>query len=326
MASKLKVDQLTTTSESGTLEIVGDVAIDASSSTSALTLPTGTTAQRPASPAAGMIRYNTESGYLEFYDGTDWFEVGAAKAPAGTSADPFLFPNQLLLDTSITADEGTAYFKTGSATTRNLRWIRMTHGGTPRVWVIVCVRNKNASDLFTNSGVSEGSSDSSNHFKLADSEVEYLTNQTNNAERYGLAYFPAISNTSAVSMTKSLFNNADANIWRHVDWGSTSGGIPIGYSTTNASSLTPSMRASATTDFSGALPTSFNGQSDSNSYCSGTQILSNWDDTGEDLWSARFNSAGGCAYCGENSGTYSDPNGVGGGGNYAGWVHVLMVS
>ena len=64
MASKLKVDQLTTTSESGTLEIVGDVAIDASSSTSALTLPSGTTAQRPAAPQAGMIRYNTESGKI----------------------------------------------------------------------------------------------------------------------------------------------------------------------------------------------------------------------------------------------------------------------
>lgn len=87
MASKLKVDQLTTTSESGTLEIVGDVAIDASSSTSALTLPTGTTIQRPASPQAGMIRYNIESGFLELYDGEDWIDVaGGAGDPDDTGA------------------------------------------------------------------------------------------------------------------------------------------------------------------------------------------------------------------------------------------------
>ena len=41
-------------------------------------LPSGTTAQRPASPVAGMIRYNTSLGWTEWYDGTysTWVPTG----------------------------------------------------------------------------------------------------------------------------------------------------------------------------------------------------------------------------------------------------------
>ena len=37
--------------------------------------PSGTTAQRPVSPTAGMLRFNTTTNYLEFYDGTSWANV-----------------------------------------------------------------------------------------------------------------------------------------------------------------------------------------------------------------------------------------------------------
>lgn len=41
-------------------------------------LSSGTTAQRPGSPVAGMIRYNTSLGHTEWYDGTYnlWFPTG----------------------------------------------------------------------------------------------------------------------------------------------------------------------------------------------------------------------------------------------------------
>ena len=35
-------------------------------------LPTGTTAQRPASPAVGYLRFNTTIGAPEFWSGTAW--------------------------------------------------------------------------------------------------------------------------------------------------------------------------------------------------------------------------------------------------------------
>ena len=41
-------------------------------STDATVFPKGTTAQRPVSPDAGYIRYNTTDDVLETYDGTEW--------------------------------------------------------------------------------------------------------------------------------------------------------------------------------------------------------------------------------------------------------------
>ena len=42
------------------------------SATGGLFLPVGTTAQRPASPATGQMRFNTTTGSVETYNGTSW--------------------------------------------------------------------------------------------------------------------------------------------------------------------------------------------------------------------------------------------------------------
>ena len=44
----------------------------ADSPTGGLYLPVGTTAQRPASPATGQMRFNTTTGSVETYNGTSW--------------------------------------------------------------------------------------------------------------------------------------------------------------------------------------------------------------------------------------------------------------
>jgi len=49
----------------GRLHVNGDVTI---TSTGALTIPRGTTAQRPTNPLAGMMRYNNDEGYIETYE------------------------------------------------------------------------------------------------------------------------------------------------------------------------------------------------------------------------------------------------------------------
>jgi hypothetical protein len=43
--------------------------------TSSLNLPKGTTAQRPSSPVAGMVRENTDDNVIEYYNGTVWKQV-----------------------------------------------------------------------------------------------------------------------------------------------------------------------------------------------------------------------------------------------------------
>lgn len=42
------------------------------SATGAAYIASGTTAQRPANPVYGMIRYNSTLGYPEWYNGTSW--------------------------------------------------------------------------------------------------------------------------------------------------------------------------------------------------------------------------------------------------------------
>jgi hypothetical protein len=51
------------------------VSDQANTSTGYFGLPKGTTAQRPASPATGMIRYNTTIPQYEVYDGTQWDSI-----------------------------------------------------------------------------------------------------------------------------------------------------------------------------------------------------------------------------------------------------------
>jgi hypothetical protein len=42
-----------------------------------MTLPSGNTAQRPAAPETGMIRFNTETANVEGYMGTEWVNIAA---------------------------------------------------------------------------------------------------------------------------------------------------------------------------------------------------------------------------------------------------------
>ena len=78
-----------TTSPSVTLDV---------NSTDAIAFPTGTTAQRPSSPAAGMLRYNTTDGQFEGYT-TEW---GAIAGSGGGASN--------ITRTSFSGDDSTTQF------------------------------------------------------------------------------------------------------------------------------------------------------------------------------------------------------------------------
>jgi hypothetical protein len=59
--------------------------LDLSQTTSALILPTGSTAQQPSVPQLGMIRFNTTIYNLEYYNGTTWFSIGNVIATGGNT-------------------------------------------------------------------------------------------------------------------------------------------------------------------------------------------------------------------------------------------------
>ncbi len=81
----------------------GDVAI---SSTSSLQIPVGTTAQRPGSPSAGDLRFNSTTTSAEIYNGTSFVAVGGGATGAG--GDACFYENDLTVTTSysITANSG----------------------------------------------------------------------------------------------------------------------------------------------------------------------------------------------------------------------------
>ena len=70
--SKLNINRLTNENEDGAPKITG---ITSFSSSAFLETPKGTTAQRPENVSPGMIRFNTDSAHLEYYNGVEWTEV-----------------------------------------------------------------------------------------------------------------------------------------------------------------------------------------------------------------------------------------------------------
>ena len=74
--SKLNINRLTNENEDGAPRVSG---ISTFSSTAFLVPPRGSTAQRPSDNVrGGMMRFNTDSGHLEYYDGSQWTDVVVA--------------------------------------------------------------------------------------------------------------------------------------------------------------------------------------------------------------------------------------------------------
>jgi hypothetical protein len=86
--------------------------------TSAIRVPNGTTAERPT-PAAGMIRYNTTTGFAEVYDGNIWAEFGAPP-PSISTVTPSTY----------NGESGTTFTINGANFTADATVFFITSGGT----------------------------------------------------------------------------------------------------------------------------------------------------------------------------------------------------
>lgn len=73
---------------SATPTLTGNPVIN---STGSLTLPSGTTGQRPT-PATGMLRFNSTTAQFEGYNGTAWASVGGAAISNDTTTATFVYP------------------------------------------------------------------------------------------------------------------------------------------------------------------------------------------------------------------------------------------
>ena len=101
--SILKVGELrgsTATNREITMETSNNLIITGTLSQNRLgrfTVPVGTTAERPSSPLAGHIRYNTTLSYVEVYDGSSWIRISSGVlGTVGTQGTPATSSAQLL--------------------------------------------------------------------------------------------------------------------------------------------------------------------------------------------------------------------------------------
>jgi hypothetical protein len=99
-----------------------------------LDLPVGTTAQRPGSPSAGMIRYNSDNSKFEGYDtayGPGWGPIGTA---AGGGADRVFLENGKTVTTNYTITTNYNAVTAGPVTVNSGVTVTIPSGST---WSIV---------------------------------------------------------------------------------------------------------------------------------------------------------------------------------------------
>jgi len=83
------------------------------SGTGSIAVPNGTTGQRPGSPAAGMIRYNSTSGTFEGYT-SSWGSIGGGATGGG--GDQVFIENELTVTTDYTLSTNKNALSTGPIT------------------------------------------------------------------------------------------------------------------------------------------------------------------------------------------------------------------
>ena len=79
---------LSSLSVSGNMDVTGTFTVSDNilmTGTGAIDVASGTTAQRPGSPSAGMFRFNSQTTEFEGYDGSAWGEIGGSAVVTGTA-------------------------------------------------------------------------------------------------------------------------------------------------------------------------------------------------------------------------------------------------
>jgi hypothetical protein len=121
---------------------------DASGMTGAAILPSGTLLQRPATPVAGMQRFNTDSGYEEVYTGATlgWQNLAYAVAPTtlvdvtiptgATTLSPSYYCKNFTVTSGATltvGSQGVIIYASGDVTINASTWTVVGVGGAPSI-------------------------------------------------------------------------------------------------------------------------------------------------------------------------------------------------
>lgn len=131
-------------------------------STGYFDLPAGTTAQRPGSPTAGYTRYNTETGSIEFYNGTAWIAtnlIPVVNSVSGTIYEGLA--STLTLSLSNATDIITVRFTESGTVLADVTSVSVT-AGSATVSVPSAVYGQTAGDTIAISIINQDNTPSSN--------------------------------------------------------------------------------------------------------------------------------------------------------------------
>lgn len=101
--------------------------------TAALTMPIGSTDQRPASPANGMMRFNNTTNTFEGYKAGAWGSIGGAGATGGGS-DEMFYLNGINVTASYSIPSGKNAMTAGPVTVNDGVTVTVPDGSA---WTIV---------------------------------------------------------------------------------------------------------------------------------------------------------------------------------------------
>lgn len=100
----------------------------------ALTLPEGTTAERPAVPASGDIRFNTDLTQFEGYNGTAWGSLGGGGGAVGSGTNAVFYENDTTVTGSYTITAGKNAMTAGPITVASGVTVTVPSGSS---WTVV---------------------------------------------------------------------------------------------------------------------------------------------------------------------------------------------
>ena len=95
-------------------------------------IPSGTTAQRDGSPAAGYLRFNSTTGQAEIYTGSAWSAVGGGATGAG--GDQVFVENDQSVDNDYTISTNRNAMSTGPITIASGVTVTVPSGSN---WVVL---------------------------------------------------------------------------------------------------------------------------------------------------------------------------------------------
>lgn len=116
---------------SGAATFGGAVIVNTSG---ALTLPEGTTAERPAVPASGDIRFNTTLTQFEGYNGTAWGALGGGGGAVGSGTNAVFYENDTTVTGSYTITTGKNAMTAGPITVLSGVTVTVPSGSS---WTVV---------------------------------------------------------------------------------------------------------------------------------------------------------------------------------------------